>query len=250
MFYLFYGTDRDAARAKMKAVLSGARKKRPDAEVFAMNADDFSPSQLEAFAAGAGLFEKKYIVCIDGVGEKKEMLESVVERLPALKETENLFLFLEGKLDAKTAEKFKKYAEKAEEFKIPTDGERKFATGPSQSFSLKDFNIFSLTDALGKRDKKNLWVLYRRAVELEIPSEEIAGVLFWQIKSMILAAETASATEAGLNPFVFSKSKNYAKNFKPGELAEISSNLVSLYHDAHRGVHEFETSLETFVLSV
>ncbi len=250
MLSLFYGTDRDSARAKMKATLLGAQKKRPDAEVFKIDAANFSAGELDAFAGGAGLFEKKYIVCVDGVCERKEFLETIIERLPALQETENLFLFLEGKIDAKSLEKFKKHSYKVEEFKPLSDAGRKFGTGPSESFALKDFNIFALTDMLGKRDKKNLWVLYRKAVELEIASEEIAGVLFWQIKSMLIASGASTAGEAGLNPFVFSKSKSYAKNFKEGELAEKSSEMVSLYHDAHRGIHEFEIALERFVLAL
>ncbi len=250
MFYLFYGTDRDGTRAKMKATLLGAQKKRPDAEVFTIDAEDFSAGKLDELIGSAGLFEKKFIVCMNRVCEDEEKRAILVDKLKEIKETENLFLFLEGKVDAKSLEKFKKYAERVEEFSLEKNAGKNFALGGGRSLSPKDFNIFAISDAIGKRDKKELWALYRKAVELEIPSEETAGILFWQIKSMILSSESGNANEAGLNPFVYSKSKNYAKNFKEGELKDISSKLIALYHDAHRGIGEFEIDLERFVLSL
>ncbi|MDD4989397.1 MAG: hypothetical protein PHV42_03140 [Candidatus Pacebacteria bacterium] len=217
MFYLFYGTDRDSARAKRNATLAGAQKKRPDAEVFAMGVDDFSPSRLQEFIGSSGLFEKKFIVCMNGIGENKEFLETFVEKLPEMKETENLFLILEVKLDAKSLEKFKKYA-----FKVELCDEKKVLEKPK-------FNVFALSDAFGRRDAKGLWALYLKALEEESAPEAIAGMLFWKIKTLLLSGSNRYSQE---------------------ELEKYSSDLVSLYHDSHRGMHEFETALERFVLSI
>ena len=76
MFYFFYGTDKDKARAKMNAVLSGAQKKRPDAEVFRVDAEKFTEGDLDGFLGGMGLFEKKYIVVLENIFEKKEIAEA------------------------------------------------------------------------------------------------------------------------------------------------------------------------------
>ncbi|MDD5050607.1 MAG: hypothetical protein PHV93_02585 [Candidatus Pacebacteria bacterium] len=217
MFYLFYGIEREKARAKRNATLLGAQKKRPDAEVFSMDAEDFSASRLQEFIGSAGLFEKKFIVCMNFVCEDKERLSTVIEKLEEMKETENLFLILEGKLDAKSLEKFKKYAFKVEQFE------------EEKTFEKPKFNVFALSDAFGRRDAKGLWALYLKALEEESAPEAIAGMLFWKIKSLLLSG-----------------SNRYSER----ELEEISSRLVSLYHDSHRGIHEFEIALERFVLSV
>jgi hypothetical protein len=108
--------------------------------------------------------------------------------------------------------------------------------------------MFAMADALGARDKKTLWILYRQAVEEGKASEEIHGILFWQAKSMVLAARTKFAGEAGLNPYVYTKSKRYAENFSEPELTALLDRLVSVYHDSHRGMHEFETALERLIL--
>ncbi|MDD5068907.1 MAG: hypothetical protein PHS53_01720 [Candidatus Pacebacteria bacterium] len=216
MFYLFYGTDRDASRAKRNATLLGAQKKRPDAEVFSMDGEDFSASKLQEFIGSAGLFEKKFIVCVDRIAENKEFLEILVEKLPEMKETENLFLILEGKLDAKTLEKYKKYAFKIDQFE-------------EKKFEKPKFNVFALSDAFGRRDAKGLWALYLKALEEESAPEAIAGMLFWKIKTLVLSG---------------------SNRYSQAELEKYSSDLVSLYHDSHRGIHEFEIALERFVLGV
>ena len=113
-----------------------------------------------------------------------------------------------------------------------------------------EFKIFALTDALGARDKKALWTLYRKAVELGKVPEEIHGILFWQVKSMVLAARSKSAGEAGLNPFVYGKAKRYAENYSGDELKAMLEKLVTIYHDSHRGVCDFETAMEIFLLGI
>jgi hypothetical protein len=67
---------------------------------------------------------------------------------------------------------------------------------------------------------------------------------------MLLATLAKDAKESGLNPFVYSKAKNYAKNFTLPELKKISSQLVKMYHQAHRGEVNFEMALEKFFLSI
>jgi energy-converting hydrogenase Eha subunit H len=65
---------------------------------------------------------------------------------------------------------------------------------------------------------------------------------------MLLVAEAKTAGEAGVAPFVFTKAKNFLKNYSVPELQTLSSKLVRMYHDAHRGIHDFEIALERFVL--
>ncbi len=254
MYYLFHGTDAAKARARMHDILEAGKKKRPDAEVFRVEGAGFQAGMIDEWSGGMGLFERKMIVVLDRAFENKEAAEAILDRAEALGASENMILILEGKLDKKSLAKLEKFAHKAEAFDEPkADGGRFMAvkSGGGMSALGKDFNIFALTDALGARDRRQLWALFAKSQFREIAAEEISGVLFWQAKAMLLAGEEgATAASTGLSPFVFGKAKNYAKNYSPKELRELSSRLVSIYHDAHRGLHDFPIALERLALSI
>lgn len=113
------------------------------------------------------------------------------------------------------------------------------------------FNIFVLTDAIGARKKKDAWVLYQKALASGMVADDIFWrAIAWEIKTLLLASKTSSAEESGFNPFVYQKAKAYSKNFKPGELEQISENLVVGYHNACRGIGEIETLIEKMLLSL
>ncbi len=250
MLYLFYGTDTAKARARMHEVLEGGKKKRPDAEVFRVESSAFQEGMIDEWSGGMGLFERKFIVILDRVFENKEAAEIIVARAEALGSSENLILILEGKLDKKSADKLTKHALKTELFEEKKEG-RNFGMGAAGTLSSKDFNVFALTDALGARDRKQLWSLFVRSQFHDVPAEEISGVLFWQVKSMLLASEPgATVASSGLSPFVFQKSKQYAARYTPAELRSLSSRFIALYHDAHRGLADFPANLEKIALSI
>ena len=237
MIYLLHGEDTTKAREKMHALVDSLRAKKPDASFFKIDNEHWSDAQLEEYISSPGLFEQKYIVVLDRVFENKEAKEYVLKNIKDVGVSENIFIILEGKLDKKTLTKFEKNAEKVVGF-------TKKATKKSEKF-----NIFALSDAFGGRKKKELWVLFQKAVNAGISPEEIHGTLFWVVKSIILSKNTNNAKEAGLNPFVFRKSASFAKNFDEKELKNIFSSLVSMYHDARRGGMELGVALEVFILS-
>ncbi len=107
-----------------------------------------------------------------------------------------------------------------------------------------------LADALAARDKKTLWIRYVEAIESGAVAEELHGILFWQVKTMLLAQQSKTAEEAGLKPFPYSKAKGALKNWKPGEVEKLSSDLVSIYHRAHRGEGELALLTERLLLRI
>lgn len=236
MLYFFHGSDTRKTAEKTRAMLSSLRAKKPDAEVFVLEGAAATKEILAEFAGGQGLFERKYIVRLNGVLETAEGKDVILSMGKELASSENIFLLVGGVLDKKTIGAVEKYAEKTQEHAKEKE-EKKSA-----------FNVFLLGDAFGARDKKKVWVLYRNAINTGLAPEEIHGTLFWQVKSMLLAKGAKTAAEAGLNPFVFGKSARYAKNFSDDELKKISARLVALYHDSHRGLIEFEEGLEQFLL--
>lgn len=240
MLYVLYGSDPGAGRAKLDALLVALLKKRPGASLFRLTADEVTLSGLLELSGARGLFEPKHIVLLDLPFAISDSRAVVLDQLEALRASENLFVLFEGALDAKTLAALRKKAEKVQEHSAA-----KKSAAPKETF-----NRFALPEALGRRDRKNLWVHYQRAVRAGMVPEEIHGLLFWQVKCMLLSSTARDAASAGLKPFVYGKAKAAAKNFSLEELRDLSENLTVLYHESRRGAHELDTALERFVLSV
>ena len=240
MLYILLGTDEKTSRAKLHELCTALVDKKPDASFVQLRAEDFDPAHLSHYISGQGLFESKQIVVLDHLFENKEYKEIITKERKALAESPNIFFLLEGVLDKPTSEKLKKVAEKFEVF-----GETM-----KQAKEKPTFNTFALADALGARNRKTLWTLYQEGKRAHVSDEEMHGVLFWQAKSLLLAEGVGSAGEAGLNPFVFRKAKNFLKNYTVEELRSMLRNLTKLPHEARRGRYELGSALEQFVLTV
>jgi DNA polymerase III delta subunit len=232
MLYIFYGTDRDKILKESEKLVSDISKKE-SVITRKIDADNYVESETRDVAGATSLFGEKSVVILDGVISKDEENLSILE---LLQESENFFILREGKLTKEVAKKFPKKAE-IEEFIEKTAQKKEF------------FNPFSLTDAIASRDKKNAWILYEKALAGGQVADEIFWRVTWQVKALLLADKTKSATEADLKPFVYTKAKSALKNWKEGELEQLSEKLVSGYQLARRGEGEIETLLEKILLS-
>jgi len=229
MLFFLYGDNKDRARAKAHELMDTLAKKRPEAELFKLEVDNFSSAQIEELVGGQGLFSNKYIVFLDGLFENVEIKEQVLKFYKEIGSSENVFIWLESKVDKPTLIKIEKVAKKVQKFESKGETERKFSTDAGQFLSIKDFNIFDLANALARKDKKGLWILYREAIERNYPPEEINGILFWKVKDLLV------------------KQSRY---FKTSELKDLARKFVETYHNAHRGKHDFEIALERLILSL
>lgn len=238
MLYLFYGTDHDKLRATLERFRTALRTKRPDAELFKLDdPDQLTAGVIEELATSRGLFEHKYIVQLDRILESAEAKELVSQYAASLAASENVFLVVEGELDAPTRKKLEKHA--ADVFAFPVTAKKQ-----------EEYNAFRLADALGKRDKKTLWTEYQRAKMARKEPEELHGILHWQLKTIMLAMDHSSAEAAGLKPFPYKKASGFANNFSRDELADLSRRLVATYHEARRGNGELGDNLERFILAL
>ncbi len=218
MIYFFHGTDTDKARTKAHELIDSLRKKKPDAAFLNINAENFNAAQLQEYIGGQGLFSNKYIVFLDRLCEKKEVKTEFIDTLKEISESENIFIPLEGKIDKATATKIEKKSEKTVAFDLKEIEKKE-----------EDSNVFELANAFGRKDKKELWMLYREYVDKGSAPEELHGILFWKAKTMLLA---------GGNGY-----------WKQEELLSFVDGLITVYHEARRGNHEFETGLEAFLLN-
>lgn len=238
MLYLIHGTDSKKTREKLHELLKILETKKPNAAVFSITSENWSESQLEEFIQSQGLFEQKYIVVLDSLFGDKKIAGELKEKIKDLKNSENVFIALDGSIDAKTKASLEKNAEKA------------WLLDEKESKPKKEFNVFALTDALGARDKAKLWALYQEALMNGSEPEELHGLLYWQIKNLLLVKNAKSASETNLKPFVFQKAQSFSKFYTEQELQKLSSTFVDVYHKARRGVGEFDALLERAILEI
>lgn len=233
MLFLFYGTDQ--IKVRETAFLVVREKEAGGAAVTYIDSDTFAPGVFSDAAGATSLFGGEELYVIDTPSSKAEFEEEVLESLDALKESSNTFVLIEGALLAAQKKKYEKCAESIEEFK----GEK-----------AERFDIFSLADLLSRKDKRNLWVKLVDARAAGISTEEIIGILWWQLKALRLAATTRSASEAGMKDFPYNKSKRALGNFRDGELESLSYSLIALRHDGHLGKCDIDLALEKWVLTL
>src|SRR3989344_3224051 len=124
-------------------------------------------------------------------------------------------IFLEGKLNKAVLDAFKKARAEPNVFELPKE-------------KIEKFNNFLLANALENRDKLNLWIYFRQALENEAGMEELAGILFWKAKDMLLK-------------------KSFSK-FSESELKNFASKLSYLLPEARKQGKDAESVFEQFLL--
>ncbi len=92
----------------------------------------------------------------------------------------------------------------------------------------KKFNSFLLANAFSGRDRLNLWILYRQALRRGVALEELAGVLFWKAKDMILK-------------------RNFSK-FSEKELKNFATRISYILPESREWGRDNEEALEQFLL--
>lgn len=235
MIYFFYGDDFRKVRSKLKAFIKAVQAKKPEISLVEVNEENQSEHSLLNLIGGQGLFEKELLIILDNL-MSQDIKEEILENIKELKESKNVFVIVETGFKPDKVSVIEKNAEKTEKFVL-------------EKQKAEEFNNFALADALGRRDKRKLWSLYYKAVSSGSVPEEIHGILFWQIKSIILAKEL-DLKESEMKPFVYNKAKGFSKNFSDEELKNFSNRLVDIYHQARTTGSDLNLELEKFVLKV
>ena len=236
MIYVFYGNDYEKVGKKYGQFFDGFLKKNPSAEVFYFNDENFDFGRAEELSGSAGLFGSARV----GVFRRclknemsRDFLSSLLEKFSS---SENIFIFVEDKLTKDLEDKLKKAGAKIE-----------MVSGEAEKSG--EFNRFSLPDALGRRDKKEAWVLLQKARGAGISPEEIHGMIFWQFKNIALAKEYG-ARIPGVAPYPAQRAAAHGKRFTAKEIREKLGEIVRIYHDSRLGGAELDLAVEKFVLEI
>jgi hypothetical protein len=235
MLHAFLGTDTSAVLEAARASSAEHQTKHPQANVLTLESDQVA-GELDALLDAQGLFARTNVVVLKWPFETAEGKQHVLDRLSALSESSNVFILASSKVDQKTHKKIEQFAADVQTF-MKTE---------EQGYN---GSLFVLGDQLAQRDKKTLWVSYQQALHTGSRAEEVHGILFWAVKSMLVASRSNSASEAGMKPFVYTKFNKGAGNYTTSELSVMSAELVSMYHEAHLGAYDLATKLEEWVLS-
>lgn len=230
MLSLFLGNDTDKKRESLRQVLVGF----PDARPIKFDDVSFDEEMFVSLASSDDLFAEKKVVTVEDV-LSTDFAESVFSRLSEMASSPNTFIFLEEKLKKAELEKFEKAGAEIKTFE------------KREEKKVEKFNVFSVTDAFGARDKKNTWVLLQKALRAGLLAEDVLNVLIWQAKNLCLVKGEKDIKKTGLSPFVFNKGRRYSENWSTDELEKLSSGLVTLFHESHLGL-DLGPNLELFLL--
>ena len=181
------------------------------------------------------------IVFFDQVLANPILNNFVAENLLTLISSPNQFIFLESKSGATLAKEISKIGGEVKEFKLPTSAQR---------FDPETAKLFAVVDAFGNRDRKRAWLLYHDARRAEIAAEEVFWKFAWKVKTLLMVETARAGSALPLKPYPLSQARRQVKNYKSGELAKLSSRLLRLYHDARRGLADFDFALERLILEL
>lgn len=217
MLYLFCGND---SKNKLKAFENFSKDIPKKTEIFSVSRNNFDEMQIESLYSGASLFSAESAVIFSNILEYEETRDFVLEKLELMGQSNNSFIFLEGKLNKPILDAFNKVGPKRLQlnvFELPKEKTEKF-------------DNFLLANAFANKDKLNLWIYFRQAMDAGVGMEELVGVLFWKIKDMILK-------------------KNFGK-FTEAELKSFAAKLSYLLPEARKEGRDAETAFEKFLLEV
>ena len=212
MIYLFAGDDVTTRHKAYEEFISNATD---GVETFFIGRNDFDKVQIESLYSGAGLFFAKCNVVFTQVLEREDATEFILEKLEAMAKSANDFIFLESKLKKSILDAFKKNRAELNIYDLSKDKKEKF-------------DNFLLANAFGNRDKVNLWIYFRQAMDRGVGMEELVGVLFWKSKDMILK-------------------KNLSK-FSMQELQDFSSKISYMLPESRSDGFDDEARFEQFLL--
>lgn len=225
---------------EMSQVRSAARRdwsadSNPDVAVVTLSADMYQLGQLSEAVGGTSLFAMKSWYILDTPSAQSDFAAELQAQLADLASSLHQFIVLENTLTAAEKKQYAKYTEQIIDCSV---------TKPKRA------TAFGLVDYLCRRDKRRLWVELHTVLEEGLSPEEIIGTLWWQLKTIRIAACTQSAKEAGIKDYPYKKATAALRVFALADIERLSHELLAVYHDGHSGERDIRLALEEWVLRV
>lgn len=233
MITIFSGEDYLKRKEAYKSYLDQIKEK---GEVSFVTCEEEESIQdaIERFADGGGMFfEEVCVVVYDGLSIAK-VKTKVFESIEKLKSSQTEYIFIENNSLTKEENKFfKENNVEVFEYKLTEK---------------KEFNSFSLTDAILEKDKKKIWIEMNKIKERGEAAEATHGLVWWQIKSLLSVSLGLSQEEMGMKDYPYKKTKRALSHFKKEELITLSRDFVVLPVVARRKSAMLYEEMESFFL--
>lgn len=220
MIYLFSGDDSKNKILNYEKFIKSlpAQTGISPLETFLISRNSFDPVQIESFYSGSSLFSALSAIVFQNIFEHEETRDFLLDKLKKMGESNNSFIFLEGKLNKPILDAFKKVEPEKLHiniFELPKAKKEKY-------------DNFLVANAFANRDKLNTWICFRQAMDVGVGMEEIIGVIFWKIKDMLLKRNFSKFSEEQLNNF--------------------TSRISYLLPEARKRAEDAEAAFEQFLL--
>lgn len=229
MLTILVGTDYEKLRGRLTAIVG-------DRATQQFTPETFDQSTIAQLAAGGDLFQEEQVIVLKDTLTDTSCKQFIHDRLDLIVSSTNQFIITEEKLLKKDQKPYTKLDVTIETFDLPKKGKN------------EGFNIFAISDQLGARDKKRLWITYQQAIRENTTPEEIHGIMWWQVKNMLAVMKQGS--NPGLHPFVFGKTERAIKKYKKEELIQLGHRLIESFHMARRGQADLGREVEKIVLTL
>ncbi len=236
MLITVYGDDFQTKKHKLNSILNYLKKQRPDAIFSHLDFLDLSENKLDNLInTQGGLFEEKNIILLSNIFYDKNLKKIFFKKIKDIENSKNAFVLSEDFVEKKELEKIKKHSQAFHSF--------------IKKENSNQFNIFSLSDNLQTKNKKQLWLQYHQAQESGLAPEQIFSNFFFSLKSLSLAKKF-SLKESGLKPFPYQKAKNNLKFWKEKEVDNKIFELISGYNHSRLDDLNLKNFLEKFILEL
>jgi DNA polymerase III delta subunit len=228
MLYVLTGSDTIKAKARAMQLAKGFELVR-----FGDGGEPFA--NVMGYLSAQGLFAPKVALLLDRPLDDGDGKLLLTEHSAELAKGDALVLVIEPALSAPVLKSIGKAAT------VENFDEKEKKEMPAS-------NVFALTDAFARGDRKTAWILYRKLIDTGSAPEEIHGALTWQARALVLASRTKNAEEAGLKSFVYGKAKRAGARLGEQGTVALSRELVALIHKSRSGDGNLGDLLEAFLL--
>jgi hypothetical protein len=174
-------------------------------------------SLVEPLIDATSLFGDRIVVLMIQTLENAAQREIVTELLPKLQKSSNIFIIDEPLADANRVKSLQKHAQELYDARPP---------------KRKDVDLFTICSLLERRDKKEVWLEWRKISPLET-GEALQGILWWKWKTV-------------WENTLLGRPSKYTKE----ECEFFGGKLLRAPIRAHRGEGDLKLILEEIILSI
>lgn len=174
-------------------------------------------SEVKGLIDATSLFGDPIIAHLIQILEKAEGRDLVYELLPAMTESQTIFIIDEPFADANRVKKLEKVSKKL--FDAREEKE-------------KEVSPFTLTNAFARRDKKGAWLAFMD-IKDQLEPEAIQGALWWKFQTIWVEAKEGRVSK-----------------FTKEECERLGKEIVESSILAHRGQLDLKNELERIILSI